>query len=758
MKKRLLLVLGIAALAFLAGGLFSGVLSGQGADLWNIGYPTRADMARGQGGWLSSQFCGLPLAAKAQSGLFYPLQSQFFLLNLPAAFNTAFLLHVFLTGAGAALFAAELGLAFWPCLCAGLAFMLSGPVLWRISAGHLDVISTLAWTGFVFLGVLGLYRRPCVFNGALLALFGGLCVLAGHMQYAYMIALSSLFYALYLSFSGGWNRRFWVFASLAGAAAVAMSAVLWGPMLEVLKFSPRAGAGEVFFGSFSMPPENIVQILFPDIMGNYFRGTYFGRWYPWESAIYCGAGTFLLACAAVRLKARETLFFFIGFILAVCAAFGEYGPLLKPMGLLLPGFEYLRCPGRFGAVAVFFASILSAYGLQALMDMEDSARKVFLRRLCGWTALFAAIAGLVLLVAGRSGLAVWKDALRTYFDLKLRLLLPVYSDGLAQKLFAVSLHGWFAGCLWLAVFCGAALWLGGRKYALAAGLAIAVLCELLFNGARYVVSFRPDTIALDEGAATYLASQSRPFRVLSPDIRPAVFTASGFESADGYDSIRLADYQDYYNTAQGSSDKLYLARFSGLNQMTAYLNPKYLVTRRDIPSSPYLTLEYDGPGAKVYRWHSALERVFLACPVFATDKEKAFALLAASEPDRRPLAVLGENIAAAPLCGRGSVRITSYRPGRIEAEIMAEDKSFAVFSESHFPGWKAYVNGREANIYKANVFMQSVVVERGESKVVFVFKPVRLYICMAVSLAACLLVLLFFVCSPRLAASGKKMQ
>ncbi len=749
MKKRLLLILGIAAFAFLAGGLFSGVLSGQGADLWNIGYPTRADMARGLGGWLSSQFCGLPLAAKAQSGLFYPLQSQFFFLNLPSAFNTAFLLHIIITGAGAALFAAELGLGFWPCLCAGLSFMLSGPVLWRISAGHLDVVSTLAWTGFIFLGVLRLYRAPSLFNGAVLALLGGLCALAGHMQYTYMIALSALCYALYLSLSAGWNKKFWCFALPAGAAAVGMASVLWGPMLEVLKYSPRAGAGEIFFGTFSMPPENIVQILFPDIMGNYFRGTYFGRWYPWESAIYCGAGTFLLACAAVRLKARETLFFSLAFIFAVFAAFGEYGPLLKPMGLLLPGFEYLRCPGRFGALAVFFASILSAYGLQAVMDMEDSARKIFLKRLCGWTALIAALFGLILFAAGLSGHALWKDALSAYFDLKLRLLLPLYSDALAVKLFAVSLRGWFIGCLWLALFCGAALWLGGRRYALSAGLAVVVMCELLFNGARYVVSFKPHTLALDEGAAKYLAAQPRPFRVLSPDIRPGVFTASGFESAEGYDSIRLADYQDYYNTSQGSADRLYLARFSGLNQLTAYLNPKYIVTRRDLAATPYLTQEYGGPGVKVYRWHNALERVFLACPAFAPDKERALAMLAASEPDRHPLAVLGENFVPSPLCGRGRVKITSYRPGRMEAEITAEDKSFAVFSESYFPGWKAYVNGRETSILKTNVFMQSVPVEAGSSSIVFVFEPVRLYQFGFLSAAALLLVLLILLRSFR---------
>ncbi len=52
-----------------------------------------------------------------------------------------------------------------------------------------------------------------------------------------------------------------------------------------------------------------------------------------------------------------------------------------------------------------------------------------------------------------------------------------------------------------------------------------------------------------------------------------------------------------------------------------------------------------------------------------------------------------------------------------------DGEGFLVLSDTYYPGWKAYVDGREERIYQADYFLRAVFLSSGLHKVKFIFDP-----------------------------------
>lgn len=89
------------------------------------------------------------------------------------------------------------------------------------------------------------------------------------------------------------------------------------------------------------------------------------------------------------------------------------------------------------------------------------------------------------------------------------------------------------------------------------------------------------------------------------------------------------------------------------------------------------------------------------------------------------------------------LRILSRSANRAEIETGPLDGSrLLVFTDAYYPGWRAYLDGSETPILRANDAFKAVVVPPGTHRVEFVFRPVRVYIGAGISLATLLAVLL----------------
>jgi uncharacterized membrane protein YfhO len=80
------------------------------------------------------------------------------------------------------------------------------------------------------------------------------------------------------------------------------------------------------------------------------------------------------------------------------------------------------------------------------------------------------------------------------------------------------------------------------------------------------------------------------------------------------------------------------------------------------------------------------------------------------------------------------VRITSYRSQRVELETSGDGASVLVLADTWYPGWRAWIDGRETPVLRANYVTRAVGLPAGEHRVVFAFVPVAFWVGLAVTL------------------------
>jgi hypothetical protein len=215
-------------------------------------------------------------------------------------------------------------------------------------------------------------------------------------------------------------------------------------------------------------------------------------------------------------------------------------------------------------------------------------------------------------------------------------------------------------------------------------------------------SYYPETAAV-----RFLKAQPGPFRVLplGEDFGSNAFMYHGLESVGGYHPAKLAAYDAIMDRVGFTNLKL-----------LALLNVKYVIGPEDLGHPAFVRVA-DG----VHEFLGALPRAFPVGRVERVDSEEA-ALSAFGRAgfDPSTTAVLTDPLPGPVGSVEGaSAEIVSSAPGRIEVRASAPQPCLLVFSEVYYePGWKAFVDGKEARIHRTDYAFRSVYLESGTHSVV----------------------------------------
>ena len=83
-----------------------------------------------------------------------------------------------------------------------------------------------------------------------------------------------------------------------------------------------------------------------------------------------------------------------------------------------------------------------------------------------------------------------------------------------------------------------------------------------------------------------------------------------------------------------------------------------------------------------------------------------------------------------------------YSPNRLRYDVSAPAKGLAVFSEIWYPaGWKAFVDGNEVPVLRADYALRALMIEEGDHEVEFVFDPASFTVGRNISLASSIAIL-----------------
>jgi uncharacterized membrane protein YfhO len=71
-----------------------------------------------------------------------------------------------------------------------------------------------------------------------------------------------------------------------------------------------------------------------------------------------------------------------------------------------------------------------------------------------------------------------------------------------------------------------------------------------------------------------------------------------------------------------------------------------------------------------------------------------------------------------------TVDILSENNNRLILQAKAIENSLLVLSDTYFPGWKAFVDGKETKIYRADYAFRAIPLKAGTHRVEFIYDPI----------------------------------
>jgi uncharacterized membrane protein YfhO len=73
---------------------------------------------------------------------------------------------------------------------------------------------------------------------------------------------------------------------------------------------------------------------------------------------------------------------------------------------------------------------------------------------------------------------------------------------------------------------------------------------------------------------------------------------------------------------------------------------------------------------------------------------------------------------------KNKVEFISESNNRLHLQMTAAENGLLVLSDTYYPGWKAFVDGKETKIYRADYTFRAIPLNAGAHRVEFVYDPI----------------------------------
>ena len=318
------------------------------------------------------------------------------------------------------------------------------------------------------------------------------------------------------------------------------------------------------------------------------------------------------------------------------------------------------------------------------------------------------------------------DAWRSFFIVLFgSLLIAFYVMGRLKAKMTLAL---------VAVLCLFDLWTVNKRY----------LCDEMYVEKQEVTHdklFKPT-----QTDQMILTDKSLDYRVLN--LASNTFneneTSYYHKSIGGYNAAKLRRYQEMIEehiapemqalykeivTAGGDMAAVNDSLFPVINM----LNTRWFI----LPAENGETLPLQNPYAFGNAWFVDEVR-----SVSTADEE----IQALHDTDLRRVAVVDKRFAkavgqAVPTDSTCTVRMKTYDANRLTYEVNSSKGGVVVFSEIFYPGWQAFIDGKEVEVGRADYILRALYVPAGQHEVLMIFDPVSLHTTETIAYVALVLLL-----------------
>ncbi len=636
-----------------------------------------------------------PLLANPESMVLYPPHLLLRFLPIRLFFPVQAILHVWLVGVALYLLLRHWDFSRLASLTSASAVAYSALVIIRIVIGHVDPVPVFAWSIFALLFYARLlhYGR---FRDFLLTIIATANIyLSGHTQISIiglMLPGSYLIYHLIQERSWKAALRDLLRTALIGIFSAGILAVHLFPVLEYLPEMTRAaGFSYELSANYSLNGIDALNVFLPYGTIETTRNTNIAHELLYYTTVLLGG----LALAAFRLapKERRPLLRYISIVALVIflLALGRSTPLYKGIYLLFPFF---RVPGRFLYLWTLPAAVWIALGFDAGQP-EKKQRLLLIGLAVPVLIILAAI-----ITASYSGLQLSQfSSLFSVIITAVMVIAAFVVLGLQSKL---SNEHWQRT------------------------LAVLIIIDAAFHGAysalwpQYLEK-QPPALAVDQ-ALECLSKQVdiSDGRLYTQDITDLRAVRAG--AAHG-----ILSYQENISGNLNYTNDLITAGPVG----KYLLRVSYYVPTDDTALGATQEVLGTDCGILVYKNRDVLPHVYAVNHLDVVDDDPASSLAMIQDPSFDPLkrAVISvpEGWSIPELVSdevlQYEAEIVELKSNQIVIDVTASQDALLVLSEVYYPGWQAAVDGQPAPIYRANHGLQGVLIDQGEHRVQFHYKP-----------------------------------
>ena len=746
--KKIYVILGIFVLTLL---YFHDVLTGKlllvERDLTTFFYPFRfiwVETAR-QGHfpfWNPYIKCGVPLFATIQPGVLYPLSLPYLFLPFDLTFNWTIVFHFFLAGAFTYALMRELGASIQAALAGAFALLFGG---YLISVHNvLNTLISFSWYPLVMLCACRMVRTGRLRWAVAVAVSLCCMFLGGGMEIVLLTLASLVFLCLYPkilplkdSKDGPNLQRRLVCLGLALLIFLGLSMVQILPFLELYGQSHRYGGVSLLEATlWSLAPRDLIYFLLPDLYGPRTSPDLYWKYQNYLKTIYVGPVILSLAVIYFFRQGKRGVPLLAALGVTLVFAFGGHTPLYPLFHKYVPLFSTLRYPVKFIFIFVFYLSVAAGLGLDVVRARFSENRHP------PYWCQGLLIAGILVLAVSfwiarlhpeqtKAMMIQWGGILPESANLPLVLhnfnrMLAVTVLVLMVVFFGLRHRLGRLGSPLLLMLLTLDLFLGNRGYALKLDAATFhaendIIRTLRADPDLFRIHVLQQARDLNIPAKSYGEAHQNRKKLLGSDLlmEHHLFDISGYN----------VPLQPRYERLLGLILSKPLASILPLLDM---FNVKYVLTDKPVHLQG-LSWVLDGPGtSKLYENHYWLPRAFLVKQFQVLDSDQEFARAfheLAFDPastillEREPVGFLEMNKQPKLPNLESAVRVLSYENNQIVLQVDTPEAALLFMSETYYPGWQAYVDGRREQILRANYVFRAIPVGPGSHRIEVVYQP-----------------------------------
>jgi Bacterial membrane protein YfhO. len=444
--------------------------------------------------------------------------------------------------------------------------------------------------------------------------------------------------------------------------------------------------------------------------------TYWGKTAIYSRPVYMGAIIcFLFILALLIVKGPYKWALLIATLFSVALSWGNnFMPLTKLFFEYFPMYNKFRAVSSILIVAEIAVPLLGFLGVKAIANKEVKKEKIIKS-----IYISAGITGGISLIVALLGGTLFSFVSPNDGQIISQIPDWLYSSIIGEREAMLKADAWRSVFFILA---GAGVVWAYANEKLKSIWAAALLCFLIvtdlwvvnkrfFNDSNFATkSEKGNVFRMQPYEKQILADKDPNFRVmnLSTNTFNDARTSYYLKSVGGYSAAKLRRYQDIID--------VYLSKMD-MNVLNM-LNTKYFITQNNQGQIvPQLNKDafgngwfvnklevVDSPNAEI----EALAKVNLkTTAVVDSQKFKEAANNFVPNTDTT-----------------GYIKLTKYAPNKLEYESSSLSGGTAIFSEVYYPyGWKAYIDGNQVDIFRANYILRGINIPAGNHKIVMEFNP-----------------------------------